>query len=245
MKIPRKLAKEPIAEVVTEMRFASAVSAKTSVMPGLIFGRFAPDYPEIQQNPVSAMGMLQDAGDSEQFAFLPTHRFIGSQGMIVLTPRSVLLHTVNARYPGWGEFRSRAQEVFSFVCDTQAFGAIDRVSIRYTNILNVDSAEDSLAYTTAVVSLAGQQIKKERVHLRVEFNRENLTGIVQLGARVEPLANLGLKPGSLLDVDVIANGPFENLQAALASLDTAHDYEKELFFSLVEQEHLETYEPQY
>lgn len=239
--IPRKLGKEPILEVAAEMRFGPSAAQKTSIIPGLVYSKFGTQFPNVENLPT-----LPIALDSEPFSLMPSHRFTGDDGMISLTPRSVIFHAI-LQYPGWHKFRTSTESIFSFAAESGVFGTIERVSIKYVNLLPCAISEDQLAITTAKLSLAGRAITNERTVLRVEYARDNLIGIVQLGTRVQSVAteNRPAQEGTLVDIDVVANGPFGNATSAMAALDAAHAYEKELFFSLVDPEHLKSYDPQY
>jgi len=233
---------EPIVEVVTELRFQSGDKGKISLLPGLIFNQFGKSFPNMEALAIPPIEL-------EAFATSPTHRFHGADGIISVSRRTTAFGVVRP-YPGWEIFRERAYAVFKFVAQSGTFGEIDRISIKYINLLPATPTEDQLALTNATINVGGRILNNENFSLRAEFPKNGLTGIVQIITRAQTMpTERAPEPleGIVLDIDVIADGPFasKDIDGAMKMLDAAHTYEKELFFSLLNPSELEKYGPEY
>lgn len=245
--LPMRLAKDPILEAVCELRFATRDTPASAILPGVMSSHFSSEVPRFEALPISSIPAVVRQADNN-LLFSPLHRLVGDRYAISIGDRAISISTSARKYSGWQEFRPFVLSVFEKAIGTGMLGAIERLSIKYVNLLqSIDGANDIGSATNLVVKLGDHSLLDEPLQVRGEIRNGNLVTVVQIVSRatVNILTEKEPLSGMIIDVDTIWQG-VEIKQSQIAEvLNAAHDEEKRVFFSLLTEGALKSMEPQY
>ena len=123
-------------------------------------------------------------------------------------------------------------------------GNVERTGLRYINLFEFPLIDK----INVKIKLIDHQISHEPTNLRIEFEDGEYRKILQIGNQVEvTVDNQGIT-GSVIDIDCIrtSNYPGDRFFSEYRDMvETAHNKEKELFFSLLRDDFVETLNPEY
>lgn len=247
-KIPRKLARPPILEATAEIRFENTLGLGSgSIISGALFSALKDQFPKFEPHPSSQLpAALKDADPN--LRYLPTHRLVG-EAEVVLVGDRVLGQSRVGGYPGWDAFKASVLKTLETAKHLEVIGAVERVSVKYVNLIESPLGSDQLGLTEITISLGSHRLGSESATLRTEFIRGRAVSIVQVVSQAKTLATperASGKEGLILDIDTIINGPFSRFWDELPTiLDEAHSLAEEMFFGLVKEDTVNGYGPEF
>jgi len=241
--IPKRLRKDPILEALCEIRF-SGNGALGSLLPGLLLPKLRELFPNFEKLPASSIPeQIRSTDPNLQYVHL--YRLAGPSGMVLIGDR-VLSVAVGGSYPGWGNFRPLAMTVFGAALETGLLGGLDRLSVKYVNVLQTNEPQPISKLAQTVVVLGEAKIQDEPLQLRVEFKANDHVTVVQL-ANPATIDRPGLPSvkGCVIDIDTIRMLSSNVSNDLGPLLDAAHDEEKRIFYTLLSEQSLQHCEPEY
>lgn len=242
---PVRLGKDPIVDAVAEIRFKSAHSGVADLMQGLLYGSLRSEYPQTQS--LAAAQLPRAVRDLDPaLANVPLYEMGGDGGRILGADRSVGV-AVGAPYPGWGIFKKRALKAFMAVLETGLVSEVERVSVKYINLLPAPPRANLQELIQAQIQVGLSAVSRNPLHLRTEFPIGPTTVILSLTTNATAQRNgQDVGHGLVVDIDVVFNGPLERDVATLGdALEQAHTVEKDFFYDLITAETLQSCEPIY
>lgn len=245
--LPRKLGKEPLVDVVCEVRFETELPA-SSLLLGMML-QLATNKPSIETLPIAQIPQMVRENDPN-LRYAPLMRMSFNEKFVLLfSDRSVAVGCVMP-YPGWTEFKAAIVSVFSVLGTATFIKKIDRHSLKYVDFFPMlNGAKPTLERFNVVVDVAGRQIVEQSINLRVEMVEApfiHAAGIVS-PALIQRSDNSS-SSGAVIDVDTHRVHDYsvqEFLSAMPRLLDEIHAANKSYFFDLLSERGLAELEPQY
>lgn len=239
MELPTRIDPDPVKEALVEIRFLP--SPPTDAVFGLLFERFDDRYPEVEKLPIL---QLPEQAREEKFRFKPHYRLPGNPYMLQIGPR--VLSIVNkGEYQGWQDFSSAVLNIFEDVHESGIIERVIRFGLRYTNFFEVNIfSELQLDIQSGERDLVG-----EDTYLKTLMEHDDeLRSVLQIANSAQ--FQEGENPpsqGSIIDIDTFSDQLSERgfFEEAEQLLDSAHRYEKSLFFGLLTDEFLDSLNPEY
>lgn len=246
-KLPSKLAKEPLIDVVFEMRFSSQIPL-SPVLPGLLFSKLS-GVGNIESLPISQLPQQMREMDPT-LHFSPLSRITWGKFAILIGDRSVGVGC-SIPYPGWVEFKCAIEKVFNEVLAAGLIKTIDRYSIKYVDFFETgDDFALALSQFNIGLRIGTHDVRAENTVLRVEIPRLNFLHAVQVmtSASIQSVS-LGTRSGAILDVDTLSVAPVASISAFATELsnllDEIHLANKQIFFECLSTSGLKNLEPKY
>jgi uncharacterized protein (TIGR04255 family) len=147
-------------------------------------------------------------------------------------------------YPQWPRLVAQIKEIMGLFNQTEIAAKITRVGLRYTSFFSRDIFPDLLLR----ISVEDKVLAGEEIFLRTVLAGKNCKSLLQIQNRVALVTN-PRENGSVIDIDsFITETPEkkEEFQEFLESfLEDAHQTQKDLFFSLLKPDFLQTLNPSY
>jgi uncharacterized protein (TIGR04255 family) len=242
--LPKQLRKAPIIEAVAEMRFGSSNgNLASTVLPGLLFNDLKGKYPSIQAHP-SAQIPAELREQNPELRYLPTTAMVGTNSSINISGR-VLAVSFSKPYPGWDVFKAAILDVWHVARNSGVLGEIERLSIKYVNLIEAPMDSNQLDLTTIKVTLDDHSVTNEPTSIRSELREDRYLKVVNVVTHAQMLT-ADASSGLIVDIDIICNGPFANSWGEVEDLlEDAHRIEKSVFFGLLKESTIERYEPEY
>jgi uncharacterized protein (TIGR04255 family) len=237
-KLPTKLQKEPLTEAICELRIAGSIPLH-NVVPGLLLHKYPRDFQGLRPTPAASIPEAIRASNPN-LAYVTLVRF-GWKNLNILVGNRVITISHEPPYQGWGHFKAQLSELFLALLDFNITPAIERYSIRYTNILKFDEEPNPETALDLGLKIGDLDIKARTVNLRFEVQNNNIITIVQLAQSATSQAE-GRAPiqGLLVDIDSVSNEPPISCGDFLAQLDVRLEnirlINKSVFFECLRNE---------
>ena len=239
MKLPKSISPCPIVEAVFESRFQTDTPEEAVV--GMVYQALRKDFPKMSALPLASLPQQMRKADPE-FTYQPLHRLEGERMVLLIGPRNFAIAS-KGEYLGWQGYCADALRVFETIAATGIFQKIERFGLRYISFFE----GDVLSNLTLSVQLQGTEIQGGESFFRTILQWKGCSCHLQVGKDLK-LSNRDGKAGSVVDIDAFVQSPTTSgslLDDAKGFLEMAHHAEKDLFFTLLKPEFLETLSPTY
>jgi uncharacterized protein (TIGR04255 family) len=234
--VPLRLENDPIIEAVFELRFAGQ-SNTSELLPGLLFPRFGGRFPRQERLPVADLPK-QLAESDPGLRYAPRMRFGGEHQAIMLGERSCMV-SCSKPYIGWSNFSALILEFLEALRDTQLIIDVERVSLKYLNVLDTAILPPRFESLRLHAQLGSYDLTTLNTLLRTEIPEGGLLNIVEVHANVVVRAKQGDSfNGLLTSVDTISTSGERFWGNCEQELNHIHSVEKQVFFDLLEPDAL-------
>lgn len=246
MKLPIKLGIEPLVDHLFEMRFKARLPT-SSLIPGVLYSQL-PGQNSITRLPAADLPEQLRMADAN-LVYAPLIRVEWSDKYAILVGDRSIVVSCKLPYRGWSNFKPSIIEVIELAKSTGAVEAVERCSIKATNILP-SAVGGPGEVMQAKLSVGTYDLMDHNFHVRVEIQKSELLHIIQLASGATAKLPTGeVKQGALVDTDtllVLPDVPMSEFAGSLSTtLELLHNGNKEMFFSFIEDQALEKMEPQY
>lgn len=239
-KLPNKIENCPIKESVLELRFASEYPV--DAIFGILYAQIKDFFDkEVVSLPVLQLPESVRAQDPN-LKYQAYHQVSKDNIILKIGPR-VLTFVNSSPYEGWGKWSNLFYDVLEKIMETDVINRVERVGLRYINFFN-DNIFDKVK---CKINLINTEINTESTNLRTEIIDNNYIMVVQIGNSVDFQINNKILKGSIIDIDCLYN-PESNIvsfEKYKNIIEEAHNKEKELFFSLLNDSFLGDLNPKY
>jgi uncharacterized protein (TIGR04255 family) len=232
--LPKKINPCPITEAIVELRFESKVPRE--VMVGIIYNKFKTRYPNLSPLPITQLSV--DFIESQpNLKYAPYYSLKNNDYTFQIGPRCFSL-VCPKEYKSWKSYYNEIKWVFKHVNDLEIIKAPERLGVRYVNFFKGINIFEKIKTD---LTLGGNSLIKNVNTLRTEFNIEKFRCIYQISNNSY---FLNTDKGSSVDIDLIFE---KNIDIANCEslIDDAHGIEKKLFFGVLQEDFLESLNPEY
>jgi uncharacterized protein (TIGR04255 family) len=241
MKLPKRISPCSIIDSVIELRFESLFP--TDAIFGVVFSTVKNEYPKFQKLPVSEVpGIIRDQDPNLKHAAY--YQAVSLPFIFRLGPHVVSLSN-NGEYVGWDKFFLKLKGLLENLEKTGVVSKFTRLGLRYIDFFEKD------IYENVNLSISDIQVDnkplpfKQKVFRALVENDKFLTNI-QIVNNTTIKIKGNAKTGSLIDSDTSFELPAGfNFTGLHELIEGCHLREKEIFFSLLKDEFIQTLNPEY
>ena len=245
-KLPSKLAKEPLIDVVFELRFVSPLPA-SNVLPGILIPQLG-DTENIRMERQGAADIpAQMRAADPNLTYLPLISLFWQGFIIGISDRSVSI-SCTLPYPGWTSFYAAITKVLGAIQSTSYISMIERHSLKYVDLLEAGDMSAQVSALNLKLSLGGHELVDESFQVRMDIVEGRYTKIVQMISNAQFIRGEQKKGGVVVDVDIILplNLPPADYYSQLNMLlNEIHGINKTTFFACLREETISSLEPSY
>ena len=222
-----------------EIRFTTAESWST--VPGLLYSRLREQYPTQRDLPLAQLP--EDFRRNEpSVTYQPLIQFVSERFIIQFGPRVISLATKSNEYPGWSAFVTEMKWVISRVRELGFVIEGERLGVHYINFFDSD-VFPNLSLRACVDE---SRFDSSQLSITTVMKRSPLTARLAITNSAIVAADTQPKRGSIVDVDVwLGSLDFDLFNDGLQKFESAHTYEKQIFFGLLKPEFTATLNPIY
>lgn len=244
--MPISTEKCPIIDALIEIRFS------TSLFPnavfGLIYEALREDYPnEVEKLPILQLpDQLRE--QDPNLRFKPHYKIENDRFILQIGP-DVLTVSSKTPYPGWDAFEAHVFYILDKVIKKGIITKVVRLGHRYINFFS----GDILSKLNLEFSLCNGSYKPLSTTIQTETKDGDFTNMIQLSNCVTLEKDQVTAQGSIIDIDTYRF--FKDLsftesysgfsEAYKGSINVAHQTGKKLFFSLLNEDLLNSLNPRY
>ncbi|MFP3586377.1 TIGR04255 family protein [Paraburkholderia sp. SIMBA_055] len=249
-RLPKKLAKEPLIDVVCGINFESDGPADT-LLPGLLMAKLTGKQLRFEALPAAQLPQAVRAVMPNLEA-APRVRVVLDEKFTVLIGVNWLGVACLMPYAGWDEFRAMIESVFDVLRSATFVRKIVRHSLKYADFIKSSNDIGHLARLNVDISVAGRSLSKQgsqSTQLRTEIVEPPFVHATTVVAPATATTAVGAPAhGTFVDVDTLRIQDFsvdEFLGQLRQLLDEIHSANKLFFFELLSDTGLQELEPQY
>lgn len=241
MKLPIRITPNPIYEAAVEIRFESQLPS--DAVFGVAFSVLKDQYPNFEKQPI--LQVPEVLRNSDPNLAIQAHYKLRKENFIVQIGPRVLGLSITPTYTNWEEYRSEIIEVFDRLKSVGIVARVSRFGLRYIDRFDCEIL-DKLNVNLQVMN---RRLTADEVYLRTMFKSGDFNVLLQIVNASDVLKSAGPSDAerqSVVDTDIsleAENLPFFDKMEAI--LDDAHNTQKEIFFSLLKPDFLESLNPEY
>jgi uncharacterized protein (TIGR04255 family) len=246
--IPKKLNKEPIVEAVCEFRF-EASAALSKVLPGILYTVLKGEK-TIEDTPAAQLPDQLIKSDPS-LRFHPLNVMNWNDYKILFSNHSILIST-SIPYPGWSNFKDNILTIMSAIMDSGTVKSITRYSIKFQDLIVAEGRKEAVDNIDLKLTLGGVDLHDQNYNVKIESQKDDKIHIIHVlaPAVVENHSSLPSSTGTLLITDSICTPESPIEPTAFTSvipddLELLHLENKNLFFTCLSKQGLDSLEPIY
>jgi uncharacterized protein (TIGR04255 family) len=245
--LPKKLKKEPLVDVVFEIRFSSSTAA-SSVLPGFFFAKSKPTKWRIEPLPMAQIPDQLRNADSN-LRYQPLMRIHWDDFLILIGDNSV---GVGCKMPylGWIKFKEQIVKVVALLIETTIVETIERYSLKYIDVIEGGNLTEQIQRINMDIRVGSHTVQRESFTVRLDIPHDRFINVVQIVASV--VANMAdgqARQGTMVDTDTICTYQTSDLikfkEDLPNFLDAIHIENKKMFFECLKPETISFLEPVY
>lgn len=234
-KLPKKITPCPIIDAVVEFRFKSNLNS--NAIFGVAYQALHKNYSTVVELPILQLPSAVRA--EPNLKFQPHYQLKNGLFVVQIGP-NVFSLTKPGEYPGWATFSQELVNILECLKSADFIENFFRVGIRCIDFFK-SNIFDGIQLS---IHLNGE---------RFETNQTNITSIIQKGDYLSRLQivnnseiaiNNNVEKGSLIDTDTYCEKEFQ-FDCAMQLANHCHIVQKELFFSLLKDDFLKSFNPEY
>jgi len=244
MATPKRLRRPPLLEVLFEVRFAGKQEAIGDLLPGMVFSHLGHRYSKVEPLPMAQIPREMRIGDPS-LKYQPHVRLAADSDALLLGDHIATL-SKSPPHTGWPDFRVACNEVVTALRSTRLIHTVQRFSLKCINLLPITAGQYALDSLNAILTLDGHSATNSGLRVRAEISASPFTNVIDLAATVTAETAQGELKGLLFSLDTIHPAPPTDFwETPLDLLDSAHETIKGLFFSLLKEETIRSFEPEW
>lgn len=246
-KLPTKLGKEPLIDVVCGVSFDSDTPAET-LLPGLLLQKLVGKQTKFETLPMAQLPqVLRDNDPNLKNA--PLMRIVVDERFTVLIGSKWMGVGCQMPYAGWSVFSEMIQTVFKVLEDVPSVNGVDQHSLKYVDFIKSQGGTESLSRFNLKIEIASRKLSNQTTHLRTEIDEPPFLHAVTIMYPAIATQPDGVAiDGVLVDVDTHRIERFtlnEFLMQLPNLLEEIHTANKTFFFNLLSETGLQELEPLY
>ncbi len=245
-KLPTKLGKEPLIDVVCGVSFDCDISAET-LLPGLLLPKLVGQQSKFETLPIAQLPQLVRDSDPN-LKNAPLMRILIGEKFTVLIGSQWLGVGCQMPYAGWSEFNEMIKTVFEVLKDLPSVKEITRHSLKYADFIKSQGSAESLSRFNLQIKIANRILSDQLTHLRTEIIEHPFLHATTIMYPATASDEGTLIDGALVDVDTHRIESFtvnDFLKQLPELLDQIHAANKTFFFDLLSEAGLKELEPVY
>lgn len=249
MKLPTRLNKSPLVDILFELRF-NGDDALVDVASGILFSKLG-TKPKITRLGNAELPRVFREKDPN-LRYSPIVRIDFEDYIIGLGDHSLQINC-KIPYKGWKAFYKFIMEVLHILNELSVINEVIRYSLKYTDLIETEGAVDEQINLTSLKVSFGQQelLSLDNIWFRTEIKQNEFVHIVSIATSAEAKVKGEAinKRGIIVETDTIRENfkiPFsEWLNSTNNSLNYIHELNKKMFFQCLKEQTIQSMEPSY
>lgn len=239
-RLPKKITPCPIFEAVVELRFDS--NTPSDAIFGIIYNEIRTEFPTVEKLPIL---QVPEAIRSKDPNLIYQAHYALHQGKFIfkIGPKVLIFSNLN-EYMGWEALFPKVIQIINKINNTKVIERAERIGIRYINLFKYSILEK----IHLDIRLTGKELVEETTNLRTELTDGDYLKIVNIANNIKITSKNYNGLGSLIDIDCIyefSPSESEYFNAFEKVIDNGHEIEKQTFFSLLKEDFLADFNPEY
>ena len=239
--LPKKLENCPLVDAIIEIRFELSPNMNKNLVFPLIYAQNKEIFTgQATSLPISFVPEPVREQDVN-YKYKPLYRVDGKES-ILQVGTDVICISSKMPYIGWDRLLELSIKVINSARDLGIIGKVTRLGHRYVNFFEGDILDN-----LSIKINSNQQYVPIGKSYRLDLKYNDYINVLQVSnmGRFQPIGSSERK-GSIIDIDTSRNYDFDSfLENMKEELNNAHESEKTLFYSLLDNKLLTSLAPVY
>ena len=207
MKLPTKLGREPLVDVVFELWFKADTHA-SNILPGALLSQLQPSpAPRVEQLPMSQMPEAMRRSNPG-LRHQPLLSLAWGKFNILIGDESLALGC-KLPYPGWAEFKSSILAMVAAATKIGIIKSIERYSLKYVDLIPNDGLDAQVASLNWNIRVGKEELRDSIAAVRIEVPRAEFLHLVNIQTGAVASNQGSPTKGVAVDVDSVFTSPPE------------------------------------
>ena len=232
--IPKKLKKDPLIEVLWELRFETEPNF-AKIIPGILFSRLKNKYSNLVINKLPAESIPAEIKEIDpNLRYAPSLRIeVMDIPLIWQMGERVFTYNNKKPYLGWNRFVEEIKFLSGIFEEINLFKSIEKISLRYIDLIEKDIFHD-LSDLKVSINIDKWEVKDEKISLLVEKFDGGFKNIIQVARPMDIVMDNRQISGTIIDIEVelLERGILFN-ELINRNIDAMHYKAKEIFFDMI------------
>lgn len=236
MKLPKKITPCPIVDCLVELRFTSNMPA--DAIFGIVYNAIKTNFPNYESLPILQLPEPVRRNDPN-LKYKPYYKMSNNNIVLHIGP-DVMSISSFPDYLGWDSFKNEITDFLSTIQLLQIVEKVHRIGLR---VINFFPKIEIFSNSKFSIMLNEEQINLDNSLFRTVFDHGNS---FKSTLNISNDSNMNMTPGSFIDIDTFYdNTEIFTSDNILPLVENIHSHEKELFFSLLTDQYLQTFKTEY
>jgi uncharacterized protein (TIGR04255 family) len=237
--IPKKLANSPINEAIFEIRYDGDYPGEA--LYGLLFDIFK-QFPNKDMAELPIMQLPKQIRDNDpNLRYQPFYSVSDNKFAFSIGPHSIVFSSLKP-YGGWEAWNQFFAPIIATIQAIKIIKKVERIGLRYFNLFEVNIFD----HINAELTLEKQIITTSPCSFHMELDNENIHIILNVGNATN-IKDVQTHQ-SLIDIDCIRTLDCSSEQffsSYKAVIEETHEMNERVFFGLLKENFLNTFNPEY
>ena len=243
-KIPKKISPCPIVQAGLELRFEPKAGLPYEAVSGMLFNHIEGMFPKMEPLPIMELPAIIRTQDRE-LKFKP-HYILSKDNFNLKIGPCCFFVSCETKYVGWSKYFELVKDVFNRLNNSRFLESKKRIGLCYISFFKDINIFEKIDVN---LSIAKNCFLKKKNTLESQFDEDEFlcglklsNDVTLIGKRSQDVSVQNKEQGSIVEINIIKEKDLENFEKIVAD---AHNIEKKIFFSILKQEFLDEYNPQY
>ncbi len=215
-----------------------------NIVFALIYGKLKDDFPKIEALPLSEMpASLRDTEPDLKYQPAYKLHYKDNENIVLQICAKAVGFSFTPEYCGWKDFSSFVKRYLNVIYETGVIDRVLRIGFRVINFIdgNVFDGEK----IKLKIHLGVEEIPYKETSIKTVFSNGEYHSTVSIVNNAQLGNNKPARLGSVIDVDTFSVTCERFFDNASVFLESIHNSEKSVFFSLLTDNYLESLHPEY
>ena len=242
--IPLSLGNNPVRNVTFEIRYKNLLSEDLKHLANMFHGKLKERFSNISEPrelEISSVP-LNIKISNQKLALLPHYIMLFDSFVITISLYSVSISERN-KYSGWENYSLIVRQFYSVLSSVEIFNNTKlRCSIRFVSIFDENIFEENKIKLN--LKIIGNDVTKKNNFIVSNWHEDDLSCTLQMSNMISIKDNV--EKNSIIDIDVatISQDRVDKFDIE-RDLNSLHQYEKKVFFNLLNDSFLNDLSPKY
>lgn len=236
MALPKEISPNPLVTSTVEVRFRSEV--ETQKLFPVVYSKFSNNLPFFNESKIPK----ELRGTNPDFAFAPDYTLKNDDYSLSFSNKVIVFENIS-EYKLWNNYFPFIKEHLDGFFQLGVVKQIERIGLRYASIFDKTESVNQVLKTFS--SFPTEGYTHEFNFYRGDLNKDGFDFHLQVANNAKVTKNNKSMTGVYIDIDASLNGTLEPSIKVFEIIEQLHQQEKELFFSLLKPEFVNTLNPKY
>lgn len=236
MQVPSSISPNPLFTTTVEIRFTSVINRFDLLQK--MNSVFREEFPILEEGKIPHELKEQE----EQFRFSADFVLKNADYSIGFGTKSISFESIS-EYKLWGNYFEFIKNSLNKIFGLQFIDTIERCGVRYGSMLDGHLEPENILIDLPKIEI--NKFTNKFTGFQSIYRTEKSNLYLQISTNLKLIKDNIIRTGLYIDIDASSTNKLQPNNEVFGIIDRLHTDQKELFFSLLKKDYLETLNPKY